>query len=138
VLFVWIDLAMSFFMQGTLDAATRTASRLIRTGAVQTQGSAAAFAARLCTAGGALLSCAKIQYSVQSAPEFSALNPSPSVDSSGTLTNAQWSPGAASSDILVQVVYSRPILSPGLAGFLGTNGQMTLISSYAFQNEPYQ
>lgn len=128
---VEVDLIM--FTQSVLDNAARDAGRLIQTGQVQAAGGAATlFTNQLCSDVGTLIPCAKLQYNVQSAASFSALNTTVT-SSNGTMTGTGFSPGTSGQDVLVQVGYYRPTIIPWTAKYL--YGNRLLISTVAFQND---
>ncbi len=133
---MWFEIGVITFMQQTLENATRQAARLIRTGAAQKSGSSTTFYAALC-AKTPLFTCSNIKFSVTSATAFSSLSSTVTTDSNNAMTNASWSPGSSGSDVLVQVAYTRTVFTPLAAKFIGTNGNQLLLSSFAFQNEPY-
>ncbi len=134
-----VDFGLTLFAQAALDNATRVASRLIMTGQVQLAGgSPAPFAAQLCADVGSLIPCASLQYSVQAQNSFAALAPATLTGSSKKLPSTAFNPGTAGQDVLVQVAYFRVPLIPGLAKFMGSSGGLLLLSTLAFENEPYQ
>ena len=133
-----VDLGLTLFAQAALDNAARDASRLIMTGQVQLAGGAAApFAAQLCTDVGSLIPCASLQYSVQAQNSFAALTPATLTGTSKKLPSTAFNPGTAGQDVLVQVAYFRVPLIPGLSQVLGGSGGLLLLSTVAFQNEPF-
>ncbi len=124
--------------QSTLDNAARDASRLIMTGQIQTAGgSAAPFTAKLCAEIGTLIPCASIQYNVQSATTFAALNGTVTPNAGGNMSSQGFSPGVSGSDVLVQVGYSRTTLIPWVGQYYGSGGKILVVSTVAFQNDPY-
>jgi Flp pilus assembly protein TadG len=136
---VAFDLGLLLFTQSVLNAATLTASRIIMTN--QTGGSSTSFTTALCNNMEGLVPCADLQYYVQSASSFSAMNPIGT--SGGNLKNAgTFSPGSAGADVVVQVAYSRPTLIPWALIYVGghdsviSNSSNLLVSVVSFQNEP--
>jgi Flp pilus assembly protein TadG len=127
-----IEVDLIMFTQSVLDNATRDAGRLIQTGQVQAAGGTATlFTNQLCSDVGTLIPCASLQYNVQSAASFSALNTTVT-SSNGTMTGTGFSPGTSGQDVLVQVGYYRPTIIPWTAKYL--YGSRLLISTVAFQN----
>lgn len=133
-----IELGLTVFMQMTLDQATRVASRLIRTGSIQSAGgSVTPFTTALCTRMSLLMTCSSIQYNVVSGATFSALSTTLTVNSSNKMTGTQFTPGTSGQDVVVQVGYARRLFFPVVSSILSTNGTLLMVSTVAFQNEPY-
>lgn len=138
---VIIDLGLLLFTQSVLNNAARDAARLIMTD--QTGADPTAFANALCSETNSLISCANLQFYVQSADSFSAMDATPQLDGSGNLANnGVFSPGAPGQDVIVEVAYNRPTLLPwNLPSFDGGSGTISnasnlLVATVAFQNEP--
>jgi Flp pilus assembly protein TadG len=128
-----IELDLILFTQSVLDNAARDASRLIETGQIQNGGgSATPFTTQLCNDVGTLIPCSKLQYNVQSASTFAALNTTITTNGSGTMTGTGFSPGTDGQDVLVEVGYYRPTIIPWAGKYLYPNE--LLISTVAFQN----
>ncbi|WP_400768128.1 TadE/TadG family type IV pilus assembly protein [Methylosinus sporium] len=134
ILVVWIDLGMTLLAQSVLDSATLRAARSVKIGATTTS---AAFKTKLCSYLYAVVPCSSIKYSVQSGTSFSALSTTITTDSSNALTNTSFSIGSGGSDVLVQVGFTRTLFAPWLSAFFGKNGYLLILSTVAFQNEPY-
>jgi Flp pilus assembly protein TadG len=132
-----IENGVLLFTQAALDNATRDASRLILTGQVQQGAGAGAFEAKVCAELGNLVPCSSLQYNVQAAGTFSALNVSVQSDSSGNMTGTQFNPGTPGQDVVVQVGYNRPYIVPLVGQYMSVNGSKLLVSTVVFQNEPY-
>lgn len=136
LLMLALEFGMILFTQTTLDNATLAASRLILTGQIQTSGgSQTPFTTAICNDISRLVPCSKLQVEVQSASGFAALTPA-ETNGSG-LTNTGFTPGGPGADVLVQVAYPRPFLIPWVGQALGLGNSFTLVSTAAFQNEPY-
>lgn len=124
-----LELGLTLFTQSVMDNALRDGARLIRTDQAN---SSSTFVSAVCNEVGTVLipSCTtKLQYYVATASSFSQLSAKTS-----TLPNS-YTAGSSASDMLAQVAYSRPTLIPWASKFLG--GTDLLISTVAFQNEPY-
>lgn len=133
-----VDMGLALFTQAALDNGTRDAARLIMTGQVQIAGgSPAPFTAQLCADVSYLVPCGSLQYNVEAASSFAAL-PAAAIGSSGTLLDPQFEPGAPGQYVMVQVAYYRTPMIPWLSEFLGGQSGLLLLSTSAFQNEPYQ
>lgn len=140
-----MELGMLFMASTTLDNATFTASRLIRTGQLQLSGAntAAGFKSAVCANMSWLSSSdcsANLLVDVRTFSTFSSISGSPPV-TNGALdpTKTSFDPGTACSIVLVRVFYPytllSPLLEPGLPN-LGTT-QHLITSSAAFRNEDF-
>ncbi len=116
-------------VQSVMDNALRDAARLIRTNQAS---SSSTFVSAVCGEVGNVLvtSCStSLQYYVASASSFSSLTAKTS-----TLPNT-YTAGSSASDMIAQIAYKRNTIIPWAAKFLGNSD--LLISTVAFQNEPY-
>lgn len=129
-----IELGLTLFMQTALDNATRDAARRLRTGQVTT---ATAFAQALCNDLSVLMTCSSVKYNVVSGSSFSALSTTVTTNASNQMTGTQFTPGSSGDDVVVQVGYTRTIYLPIVNSVLGKNGTLLMVSTLAFQNEPY-
>lgn len=133
-----VEIGMSLLMQSTLDEATRTASRLIRTGSIQRSGGLPGpFQAALCAKVKLLMDCSEIRYNVVAGDVFKALPTAIQTDSDDHLAGTSFVPGTAEQDVVVQVGYTRTLYFPILRDVIGTRGKLLLVSTVVFQNEPY-
>lgn len=133
-----LEVGLTMFMQTALDQATLVASRLIRIGSIQTAGgSVTPFTTALCNKLSALMTCSAIQYNVVSGSTFASLSTTVTTNSSNQMSGTQFTPGTAGQDVVVQVGYTRTIYLPFVSSFLGKNGTLLMVSTAAFQNEPY-
>jgi Flp pilus assembly protein TadG len=132
-----LELGAVLLVQSNINYATRDAARLILTGQVQTGGGVSAFTTKLCGDVNVLITCSNLEYNVQSASTFSALNATVQTNSSGQMTNTQFSPGGPGSDVLVQVGYPFPCIIPVACNYIATNGNLLLVSTVALQSEDY-
>jgi len=133
-----LEVGLMLFGQAALDQATADASRLIRTGQVQqaTNGQQL-FTNQLCNDLSSITSCSNVQFNVQSGTSFGALTSGVTVNSSGTMTNAAFSPGSASQFVIVQVGYQPDTALPFVGSMLRNVFGPLLVSTVAFQNEAY-
>jgi Flp pilus assembly protein TadG len=140
--FAIVDNGLVLFMQTILDNATREAARQIEIGKVQLSGDTTGnglFKTTLCNNLGRLISCASLQWRVQSsAVSFASLNPAVTANGAGQMTSTGFSAGTAQSFVLVQVGYTQPYFIPALARISGSTGNLLLVSTVAQQNEHYQ
>jgi Flp pilus assembly protein TadG len=124
-----LELGLTLFTQSVMDNALRDAARLIRTNQAS---SSSTFVSAVCNEVGTVLipSCfSNLQYYVTTASSFSQLSAM-----TGTLPDT-YTAGSSAADMLAQIAYARPTLIPWATKFLG--GTNLLISTVAFQNEPY-
>ena len=124
-----LELGLTLFTQSVMDNALRDGARLIRTNQAS---SSSTFVSAVCNEVGTVLipSCStNLQYYVATASSFSSLSAK-----TGTLPNS-YTAGSSAADMLAQIAYARPTLIPWASKFLG--GTDLLISTVAFQNEPY-
>jgi len=125
---VMIELGLILFTQSLLDNGVRDGARLIRTNQAS---SSTIFVAKVCGDVGSLIpSCTtNLQYYVASAAAFSSLKAKTS-----TLPKT-YTAGKTGSDMIAQVAYKRTSLISWASKYLGASD--LLISTIAFQNEPY-
>jgi Flp pilus assembly protein TadG len=121
------ELGLLLFTQSVLNDAVRDGARLIRVGQASTS---TVFVAKVCAKAGPLVpSCTtSLKYKVQAAAAFSSLS------ATTALTN-QYNAGTSAQDVIVQVGYSRLTILPWASTYL--NGTNLLVSTIAFQNDPY-
>lgn len=138
------EFGSEFVFQTALDEATTDASRQIRTGALQSTGTASqsSMAAAICSnLKFASAGCTgKLSIDVRVFQSFSAVS-TPNPFSSGTLdpTQLTFQLGGPGNIVLVTTYYQWTVLVPGLSQFMAplNNGQVVLKSTVAFRNEPY-
>lgn len=129
---VFFELGLIIFTQSLLDNATRNTARLMQVRQIQT---GTALRNQVCNDIGSFVDCNGIQYYVQSAASFGAMNASAQTDAAGNMTqNGMFFPGNAGQDVLLQVGYNRPSIIPWAAQYL--NGSRLLVTTMAFRNEP--
>jgi Flp pilus assembly protein TadG len=140
LVFAIADNGLVLLTQSILDNATREAARQIRLGQVQSTGDKdgnGLFKATLCKNLDNLISCNGVQWNVQSADSFATLR-SVGADSDGRMASTGFSPGSPQSFVLVQVGYTRHSILPFLDRVSGATGNLLLLSTVVFQNEPLQ
>lgn len=135
-----VENGMALFSQSVLDNATRDAARLSLTG--QSQNGGTSFATQLCNEISGYLSCANLSYRIQTGSTFSSLSPNITTGTGGVLTGFSTYPssvtGGNSGDfVLVQVVYKRNYIVPWVGKLLSANGADQIITTAAFENEPF-
>jgi Flp pilus assembly protein TadG len=136
--------ALAFFAGQVLESAVTDSSRAILTGSAQSSGmSQSAFASTVCSKVQALFNCSKLMIDVQTATSFSSANtgaPALTFNGQGTVTNSwSWQPGNPGDIVVMRVMYQWPVfLGPlGLGLSNETNGNLLLMATATFKNEPY-
>lgn len=140
-----LQTALAFFAGQVLESAANDASRIILTGSAQNSSmSQAGFATAVCGKVQALFNCGKLMIDVQTASSFGAAStamPSLTFNGSGQVTNSwQYNPGNPGDIVIMRVMYQWPVfLGPlGLGLSNESNGNLLLMATAAFRNEPYQ
>jgi Flp pilus assembly protein TadG len=144
LIFGVLELAMVFMVATTLEGATAAAARPLRTGEMQTSGTAnkteftKAVCARMSWLGA---TCAdNLQVDVRTYDDFTSLRDDPAM-TGGNFNPAQtcWSPGGPTDIVLVRTYYSWTIFTPLLSkALVNAPGNKRLVSAVeAFRNEPY-
>lgn len=132
-----VQIGVVLTVQTALDEATRVAARQIRTGAIGSSG-ASTFVALLCGKLSLLPGCSSsIQYNVVSGSTFASLSTAITTTGANRMSGTQFSPGTAGQDVVVQVGWTLPIFVPMVGSALGKAGTLLLVSTAAFQNEPF-
>ncbi|WP_165361393.1 TadE/TadG family type IV pilus assembly protein [Lichenibacterium ramalinae] len=133
-----VEIGMTMLMQSTLNEAAQAASRLIRTGSVQQAGGQPApFQAALCAKVKLLMDCAQVRYDVIAGDRFATLPIGVQTDADSQLVNTRFVPGSAGQNVVVQVGYTRSLYFPILKDVMGHHGNLLILSTVVFQNEPY-
>ena len=125
-----IENGMMLFAQSVLDEAVVQAARQIQIGNVT---SSSAFRTAVCGYTSTLFNCANLQFYVASSSVAFPLPAMPSAN--GTFLVSSFSTGNANDYVVAEVAYNRAYVSPWLVT-LGKS--WTLLSTSAFQNEPFQ
>ncbi|MDB5432557.1 MAG: pilus assembly protein [Caulobacter sp.] len=143
LLFGVLELGVIFMVQTTLENASYSVSRQIRTGELQTAGgTAATFKTAMCNEMGWLgATCAtSLSVDVRTFTQFSNVTaPSPVTNGAVDPTKVTFTPGAAGDIVLVRCFYTwslfTPVLSAGLQNLSG--GKRMLTAAVTFRNEPF-
>jgi len=136
--------ALAFFAGQVLESAVVDSSRQILTGAAQNANmTQSGFANTVCSKVQALFNCGKLMIDVQTVNSFAAANtalPTLTYDGSGNVTN-NWAfqPGNPGDIVVMRVMYQWPVvLGPlGLNLSNQSNGNLLLMATATFKNEPY-
>jgi Flp pilus assembly protein TadG len=134
-----LEISMMFFTSSVIEGATKEAARQIRTG--QIQGSAdplAAFQTELCGALLGVIDCQKVVFNVQTFSSFSTVSMPVELDEDGEIVNVGFTPGSSGAVTVVRSMYRWQFITPLISNAIpaGLGGHM-LVSTVAFQNEPY-
>ena len=146
LLFSIIELGMMFMTATTIEAATVSAARQIRTGQVQTTGTNTAVGFKTLVCNGmswiSTSDCmANMSIDVRTFPTFAAVTvTAPVKNNQIDQTQLTYDAGASCDIVLVRAFYAwtllAPVLEPGLPN-LGSN-QRLLTTAVAFRNENWQ
>lgn len=144
LLFGIIELGIIFLVSASLDNATSTIGRTIRTGEEQTGAAptAANFKSAICSNFGWLQSdcAANLAVDVETFSSFSAVTaPHPVSNGVFNPNNLAFNPGGPNDIVVVHAYYPWPLVAPGLTQALSTvsGGKALLTSVSTFRNEPY-
>jgi Flp pilus assembly protein TadG len=144
LLLATVQTALAFFAGQVLESAVADASRQLLTGSAQNANlDQAGFNSLVCGKVQALFNCSGLMVDVQTASSFGAANtgaPTLTYDANGKVTN-NWSyqPGAPGDIVVMRVMYQWPVFTGPLGLSLATqgNGNMLLMATATFKNEPY-
>jgi Flp pilus assembly protein TadG len=136
--------ALVFLAGRELDQAVAQAGRYIMTGQAQNANmTQSQFGTLVCQNLYALFNCSDLMVNVQTYNSFSSAAtsaPTLTFNQQGAVTNSwTYSPGGPGEIVIVQVMYQWPVIL-GPLGFNLSNlasGNRLLMSTAAFQNEPY-
>src|SRR5258708_4815083 len=143
LLLATVQTALAFFAGQVLESAVADSSRIILTGSAAGM-SQSTFATKACGKDQALFSCSRLMIDVQTASSFGAANtalPTLTFDGNGNVTNNwKFQPGTPGDIVIMRVMYQWPVfLGPlGLSLSNESNGNLLLMATAAFKNEPYQ
>ena len=137
-----VELSLMFAAMSTLDYATNSAARLIRTGQVQQSGASSEqlFKDTLCSYAAVFLDCGALQYEVIKMDSFSDFASYPaSFDDDGNLMSTGFDPGAVDDVILIRTAYKYQLLTPLLSSAFSdtTNNSKLMMSTVVLETEPY-
>jgi Flp pilus assembly protein TadG len=157
LLLATFETGLVYVTEYSLQKATTTASRLIRTGQVQSGISKAGFKNELCKAAPSYINCDKIIINVETRTDFAdAANRTQASDGEGNLrsdlqTAPSWQPGNSGDIVVMEAFYEWQLFTPGInklldlhgttvrPAFLANHGdKKRLITGVAvFRNEPF-
>lgn len=134
-----IQAGIIFFGQTELSRITNIASRSVMLGNASSL-TAAQFHTSLCANIAAIFDCSGLMVSL--APQTSCASitttpPTLAYDAHGNVTNTFiYNPGTYGDIMVLQVMYLMPVVSGPLFSFSTSNGQVQLVSTLVFKNEP--
>ena len=136
-----IELSVMFAAMSTLDSATNTAARLVRTGQAQMSADPeTTFRESLCEQASVFLDCSRIVYEVITMNSFSdfASFP-PSYDEEGNMESNGFDAGSVDDVVLIRVSYAYPLMTPllGAAFADGANNTKRMMTTVVLETEPY-
>lgn len=129
LLLATFETGLVFVTEYSLQKATTTTSRLIRTGQVQNDGTSKAnFKTQLCNAAPTYFDCKKIIVNVETRTDFpDTANRTQAKDGSGNLlsdlqTSPAWQPGNPGDIVIVETFYEWNLFTPGINKLLDLHG----------------
>jgi Flp pilus assembly protein TadG len=135
-----IELSLMYAAATLLEGATSSASRMIRTGQIQTQGDPeGAFRTALCEYATVLIRCNDVVIEVQQLASFDDYDDmQPEFDEDGNMVSSGFDAGSAESRLLIRVSYRYTMLDPFVGMLLaGPTNSRLFMSTIVLQNEPY-
>ena len=134
-----LQVGMVYFAQTELSRVTNAASRSVMLGGATGQ-TAAQFQTSLCANLAVIFSCSGLMVSLTPQPSYSSIGTTPptlTYDANGKVTNSfPYNPGTYGDIMVLQVMYLLPVVSGPLFKFATSNGQVQLVSTLVFKNEP--
>ncbi len=135
------EVAVTLFVDATISGAAESAARDIRTGRVQENDDPLdAFRTKLCDSLFGIVDCSEVVFDVRTFDDFGSVEMVLQTDEDGNMTGGQFAPGDSGQITVVRISYRWQFLTPLVGHALssdGTNGVL-LLSTMAFQNEPYE
>jgi Flp pilus assembly protein TadG len=128
-----------YFTSSVMEGATKEVARQIRTGQIQETGDpVATFQSNLCDALFNVIDCSEVIFNVQTFDSFGDVSMTIEVDEDGEVVNTGFNPGGAGEITVVRTIYRWEFITPLISEMMpsGLGGHM-LVSTVAFQNEPY-
>lgn len=134
-----LEVSLMFFTDAVIEGAAKEAARQIRTGNVQNSADPeTAFRTKLCDELFGVIDCSKVVFNVQTFANFGAVSMPVEIDEDGKVVNTGFVPGGASAVTVVRAMYRWQFFTPLIDQAMPTGfGGHMLVSTVAFQNEPY-
>lgn len=136
-----VEVAVTLFVEAAISGAAESAARDIRTGRVQEDDDPlTAFRTKLCDSLFGIIDCNAVVFDVRAFADFGSVDTSLQLDENGNVVNAQFAPGESGEITIVRVSYRWQFLTPLVGEALASDGTggVLLLSTMAFQNEPYE
>ncbi len=136
-----VEVAVTLFAEVTISGAVESAARDIRTGRVQeNEDPIDAFQTKLCDSLFGIVDCSAVAFDVRTFSDFSSVDMTLEVDEEGNMTGGQFTPGESGEITVVRVAYRWNFLTPLVGHVLASDGSggVLLLSTMAFQNEPFE
>lgn len=141
MMFALIEVGLSFFTSQILETAVNDASRLIMTGTAQgTNISQAQFQQEVCNRLPPMFNCtSNLQIDVRTTANFNAADVTRPIVNGAISWTPQYNPGNAGDIVIVRAAYSIPVFVNFLGASMANlnNGNMLLLATAAFRNEPF-
>jgi Flp pilus assembly protein TadG len=126
LMMVTFEASLAFVTEYSLQSATTTAGRLIRTGQVQENGlSKDAFKTELCNNLAGYIDCGKVYVNVEVRDSFSNASNRTNATSDGELSDpgdGAFDPGVAEQIVVVEAFYVWELFTPGFMALLNLSG----------------
>ncbi len=134
-----LEVSVMFFTSSVMEGATTEAARAIRTGQVQSEADpVTAFRDKLCNSLFHVIDCNEVMFNVRTFSDFGAVSMPIEVDADGEIVNNGFAPGGSGAVTVVRAIYRWDFMTPLIEQALpGGEAGNLLISTVAFQNEPY-
>jgi len=136
-----VEVALTLFVDATLSGAAESAARDIRTGRVQEEDDPLdTFRTKLCDSLFGIVDCSTVVFDVRTFEDFNSVDMTLQLDEDGNPTGTQFSPGNSGEITVVRVAYRWQFLTPLVGNMLSSDGTggVLLLSTMAFENEPYE
>jgi len=137
-----LQVAVVWFAKTELFSGTQAAARLVLTGqTTSTYNTQAKFLSALCGNLPVIFQCSDIMINLAPQASISSVNtgtPTLTYNSSGAVTNSfSYNTGGYGDVMVLQVMYQFPVIAAPLFNFsTQANGNLLLIATVVFQNEP--
>jgi Flp pilus assembly protein TadG len=134
-----MEISLMFFTNAVIEGATKEAARQIRTGHIQESADpVVAFQDKLCDSLFGIIDCSKVAYNVQTFSSFGSVSMPLELDEDGEPVGTGFLPGGSSAVTVVRTMYRWKFFTPLISQMIpaGPGGHL-LVSTVAFQNEPY-
>lgn len=137
-----VELSLMFTAESLLEGSTSMAARQVKTGQIQSSGSAdmqGDFRAALCAAAPVLITCDDIVIEAMTMDSFSGFGDmAPVFDEDGNMVSQGFALGGSSERVLIRVSYRYTGMTPLVGPMLwGADNSRLFMSTIVLQTEPY-